>query len=54
MDAQGKAKATYKLSQLWGDKELWRQLQNQVSTAYTKDQLKILELADRKHKCGTI
>ena len=41
-------------------KKLWRQIQNQVSSAYSKDQsayeeaqLKALELADRKHECGT-
>ena len=38
MDAQGKAKAAYKQSQLAADKELWRQIQNQVSSAYSKDQ----------------
>jgi hypothetical protein len=60
MDAQGKAKAAYKQSQLAADKELWRQIQNQVSSAYSKDQsayeeaqLNALELADRKHECGT-
>ena len=58
MDAQGKAKAAYKRSQLASDKETWRQLQNQVSSAYTKDQsaheetqLKAQELADQKHEC---
>ena len=60
MDAQGKAKAAYKQSQLAIDKKLWRQIQNQVSSAYSKDQsayeeaqLKALELADRKHECST-
>ena len=38
MDAQGKAKAAYKQSQLADDKELWRQIQNQVSSAYSQDQ----------------
>ena len=38
MDAQGKAKAAYKKSQLAADKELCRQLQNQVFSDYTKDQ----------------
>ena len=60
MDAQGKAKAANKQSKLATDKELWRQLKNQVSSAYTKDQsayeeaqLLALQLAERKYECGT-
>jgi hypothetical protein len=61
IEAQGKAKAVYKKSQLEIDKKAWRELQNQVSAAYAQDQtnyeesqLKALELADQKHEHGKV
>ena len=61
IDEQGKAKAAYKRSQLEVDKIVWRGLQNQVSEAFARDQTKFeeqqleaIELADRKHECGTV